>query len=138
MKTGDSHNFLLDNAISETGRYVWAPDSTEVIFASGYNIENTNENSSNDVVATSVYQLKIQNMFLKTILYKDTRSLIPNFRGKNDDCWIDANTIYVASLKPGNEFLNNISLNTQTGEVVNYSSPTITPKGTFTPNPGSR
>jgi hypothetical protein len=135
MSNKKDRQFPLDHQVSFTGIFVWKPDSTGVLFASGY--EQTTDNWQDNVSATSIYLLSLKNLSLRTLLQKGSQRFIPRRSNSNDEYWADSNTIHIFSLKPENDFQNEFYLNIQNGKIKNNATPPIeiTKTGTPTPKP---
>lgn len=122
LSSGVNQQINLDKEASVIGAFVWDADSTKVVFASGYS--NNNGDYFDNLSATSIFLLTMKDLRLQTLLHRDSRLLVPTLEFPRVGHWIDTNTISLTSLEEGNEFLNDMSLNIQTGKIMNFVTPT--------------
>ena len=116
MLTGVHNEIFLDEEIIVSGAFTWHPDSTKAAFALGYEKDVIERNGYfDDISASSVLILDIETMQTRTILYKDTRILIPgNYPCEND--WLN-NTLCLASISPENWGEKSYFVDIETGEL---------------------
>jgi len=129
MGTGTETQLEINGDYVLTGAFVWKDDNKKVVFASALNGWDTNS------AGISIFSLSIPEMGLHTLVYNDTRMLVPAPRwdGKNY-YWSDENTVFLTSLNDSAEyFLDEFTLNVRSGNVI--AIPTATPYPTRTPTP---
>lgn len=125
METGNEQSIKLDEEITVAGSFVWNAESTKIVFALGYGEESNNW--QDDLSATSILVLTIENMNAQTILSKDSRMFIPSSDICTDGYWVDDDTICLMSLNDELIGWDSIfCINLQSGELKTIL-PTQTP-----------
>jgi hypothetical protein len=123
---GDEHQITLDGDYVLTGSFAWKTNGLEIIFAAALNGWDNHE------AGTSIFMLSIPKMQLQPLVYNDARLLVPVDNCDKRMCWSDENTIHLTSLNESeNYFLDDFTLNIQSGNIVALPTPTLPP--TITP-----
>lgn len=97
METENNLQIKLNENIIGAGAFVWAPDSTKVVFFTGYGKES--EMWQDDLSGTAIFVLNPQNMNVRKVLAKDSRIFAPTWCSDNNygDVWLNENTICIYS-----------------------------------------
>jgi Tol biopolymer transport system component len=126
MDSGDEQQIVIENGIGVSGRFVWDPTSTKVVFATGFGPGG--DEPRDDISSTSIYILTISYMHAQPIVYQDSRELLPWWNLYADGYWIDANTIcLLARSNAFRDWDGVFALNIQTGILTNAPTTTATP-----------
>lgn len=105
------------------GGFTWTPDSRKLIFAAGVN------GWEDEKAGISLFQISLNTMKLKNLLFNDKRNLVPWFNSVTNEVWLDDNILNLISINVNerNASSNEWSINIVTGEVIRSSIPTSTP-----------
>ena len=119
----DDKKIELDKIYVLNGGFTWTPDSKKLIFAAGVN------GWEDEKAGISLFQISLNTMKLKNLLFNDKRNLVPWFNSVTNEVWLDDNILNLISINVNerNASSNEWSINIVTGEVIRSSIPTSTP-----------
>lgn len=120
MENGAGRTVSLDLDVMAAGSFLISDDQTQVLFMAGF--EKTSDNWQDDVRATSIFLLNVEDMHLKTLLAEDPRLLVlDTYHCEYDQLWPKDQRICLSSLNFDDEGI--YTLNLVTSKIRPLSTP---------------
>lgn len=108
----------IDEPYERVGGFVWSSDNKYFLFVAGQ------DGWEEGLAGVSLFRLNMKTLHLQVLLLNDKRNLVPWYNSDTFELWLDENTLNLISLKEQDSLTENWSINIETGQLLQISTPT--------------